>query len=133
MNSRNKGANGERQLAKALKAFGYEARRGQQYSGLMGDADVIGLEGIHIECKRVEDLDLEQAYAQSRRDARLGEIPVVMWRKNYQRNWSATLTVTNLMRMLTGDEAEYKSNILTTLKLEAFMEIYEGWRNIRHR
>lgn len=33
MNSRNKGASGERELANKLKEYGYDARRGQQYCG----------------------------------------------------------------------------------------------------
>lgn len=81
MNSRQKGAAGERELAKALRSHGFETRRGQQYCGSNGDADVVGLPGVHIECKRVERLNLEDAMAQSRADARPGEIPVVMHRK----------------------------------------------------
>lgn len=59
MNSRNKGAAGERELAKVLKGYGYDCRRGQQYCGANGDEDVVGLPGLHIECKRVERLNLE--------------------------------------------------------------------------
>ena len=82
MNSRQKGAAGERELAKLLRANGYDARRSQQYCGASGDADVIGLSGIHIECKRVERLNIEDAMAQSKRDARDGELPTVWHRKN---------------------------------------------------
>ena len=92
MNSRAKGAQGERELARKLREYGYEARRGQQFSGANGDPDVVGLEGIHIECKRVERLNLEDAMAQSRRDARDGEIPVVMHRKNHC-EWLVTMTL----------------------------------------
>lgn len=54
MNSNQKGKKGERELAAILKSYGYEdSRRGQQYCGSNGDADVVGLPGIHIECKRV--------------------------------------------------------------------------------
>ena len=42
-NSRAKGARGERELANLLKEYGYECRRGQQFSGANGDADVVGL------------------------------------------------------------------------------------------
>lgn len=59
-NSRRKGASGERELAKKLREYGYEARRGQQYCGSNGDADVVGIPGIHIECKRVEALNIEK-------------------------------------------------------------------------
>lgn len=91
MNSRDKGKRGERELAKVLRELGYSARRGQQFSGLYGDADVIGVEGLHIECKRVErGLNLEEALNQSVRDARDGELPVVMHRRNKER-WKVTM------------------------------------------
>ena len=70
MNSRNKGATGERELAKVLRGYGYNCRRGQQYCGANGDADVVGLPGLHIECKRVERLNLDDAMAQAKADAR---------------------------------------------------------------
>lgn len=37
MNSRNKGKNGELELASILREYGYNARRGQQYCGANGD------------------------------------------------------------------------------------------------
>lgn len=98
MNSRQKGATGERELAKALRSHGFETRRGQQYCGSNGDADVVGLPGVHIECKRVERLNLEDAMAQSRADARLGEIPVVMHRKNNCK-WLVTLSLDGFMTL----------------------------------
>ncbi|KAK9680679.1 hypothetical protein QE152_g38968 [Popillia japonica] len=61
INSRAKGAKGERELSSKLRDYGYEARRGQQFSGANGDADVVGLPGIHIECKRVERLNIYDA------------------------------------------------------------------------
>ena len=57
MNSKRKGKRGELELAKKLKECGFSARRGQQYSGIGGD-DVVGLDGIHIECKRSERLNV---------------------------------------------------------------------------
>ena len=82
MNSKAKGKRGELELAKTLRDYGYDARRSVQYCGANGDADVIGLPGIHIECKRTERLSLYDAMAQSKADARKGEMPVVMHRKN---------------------------------------------------
>lgn len=102
MNSRRKGATGERELARVLRSYGYEARRGQQYCGANGDADVVGLPGIHIECKRVERLDLYAAIAQARSDARAEEMPAVMHRRN-------------------------NSDWLVTMRLEDWMTIYREW------
>lgn len=98
MNSRQKGAAGERELAKVLRSHGFKTRRGQQYCGSNGDADVVGLPGVHIECKRVERLNLEDAMAQSRADAREGEIPVVMHRKNNCK-WLVTLSLDDFMNI----------------------------------
>lgn len=102
MNSKAKGARGERELAQVLNAWGYQARRGQQYSGANGDPDVVGLPGIHIECKRVEKLNLMEAFSQSKRDAKKDEIPTVFHRKN-------------------------NSEWLVTIRLDDFMKIYREW------
>ena len=98
MNSREKGAAGERELANLLKEHGYDTRRGQQFCGANGDADVVGLPGIHIECKRVERLDLYAAMEQSERDSREAEIPVVMHRKNRQ-DWLVTMRLSDWLEM----------------------------------
>ena len=100
MNSREKGAEGERKLAGILRdEYGFSgARRGQQYSGANGDADVVGLPGIHIECKRVEKLNLDSAMNQSTRDARDGEFPTVFHRKN-RTEWKVTMYLGDWMKL----------------------------------
>lgn len=99
MNSRNKGAAGERELAKILKDYGYEnSRRGQQYCGSNGDADVIGLSGVHIECKRVERLNIYDAMNQSQGDSKNGEIPTVFHRRN-RHPWLVTMSLSDWMNM----------------------------------
>jgi len=105
MNSRDKGAKGERELAGKLREFGYDARRGQQFCGANGDADVVGLPGIHIECKRVEKLNLYDAMSQSVRDAREGEIPTVFHRKNHC-EWLVTMKMEDWMQMYSNGEWE---------------------------
>ena len=90
MNSRQKGKRGELELAKILKSYGFDTRRGQQYSGIAGDADVVGVPGLHIEAKRVEKLNVEEALKQAERDARAGEIPVVIHRAN-NTEWKVTM------------------------------------------
>lgn len=81
-NSRQKGARFERTLAAALRDYGYECRRGQQYCGTNGDADVIGLPGIHIEAKHQERMSLYDWMEQAKRDARQDELPAVFHKKN---------------------------------------------------
>lgn len=102
MNSRDKGARFERELAKVLKSYGYDCRRGQQYCGANGDADVVGLPGIHIEAKHVERLNIYDAMAQAIRDCRAHELPAVFHRKNY-------------------------CETLVTMRLKDWIELYREW------
>ena len=101
IDSREKGKRGERELAAYFREKGYDARRGQQFSGANGDPDVIGLPGIHIECKRVEKLNLDAALEQSERDARAGEAPVVIHRKNRQK-WRGTMLLDDFLKIYGG-------------------------------
>ena len=111
INSRQKGARGERELAKKFKEYGFDCRRGQQYSGIEGE-DVIGLPGIHIECKRVERLNIYDAVDQAKRDSGKNDLPfgynlpAVFHRKN-NCEWLVTMT------------------------LDDWMEIYREWANGR--
>lgn len=98
MNSRDKGKRGELELAKKLKEYGYDCRRSQQYCGSNGDADVVGLPGIHIEVKRVEKLNLYNAVSQAVGEAQDGEIPAVFHRKN-NRNWLVTIPLDEWMKL----------------------------------
>lgn len=102
INSRQKGKRGELELAHKLQEFGFDARRSQQYAGINNDADVVGLPHLHIECKRVQSLNINKAMEQAKRDARDVEVPVVMHRK---------------------DRQEWK----VTLEIKAFMEMYQAW------
>ncbi len=80
VNSKSKGNRGEREFASLCRHEGYNTRRGQQYCGIEGE-DVTGLEGIHVEVKRVERLNIGEAMAQSISDAG-GKVPIVAHRKN---------------------------------------------------
>lgn len=97
INSRAKGARNELLLAHFFQEWGFGARRGQQYSGLQGDADVVGVPYLHIECKAVQKLNLDKAMGQSIRDAREDEIPVVVHRKDRQ-PWRITLSLEDFMK-----------------------------------
>ena len=82
VNSKRKGARGEREFAALCRDEGYPVRRGQQYSGL-GGADCVGLPGIHIEVKRVNRINIYDALAQAKRDAPPGTIPIVAHRRDH--------------------------------------------------
>lgn len=111
VNSRRKGKVGELKLVHKLKEFGYEVRRSQQYAGINSDADVVGIEGLHIECKYTQ---MGHGYtyewlAQAIRDKRDAEIPVVMHKqvgKNSRgREWLVTLRLDDFMKIW-GDKIE---------------------------
>lgn len=103
--SRNKGKRGERELAERLRELGItEARRGQQYRGGAGSPDVVGMPGVHIECKRVERLRLHDAMVQSQGDADdSGDVPVVMHRRNNE-PWYVTMTLEDFVSMYLGSD-----------------------------
>ncbi|GAA0684730.1 MULTISPECIES: hypothetical protein [Clostridium] len=106
-NSKQKGARGERELSSKLKEYGYNTRRGQQYCGANGDADVIGLVGIHIECKRVERLNIYDAISQAKSDAKEGELPTVFHRKD-RSEWLVTMTFDDWMKIYKEYEVQLK-------------------------
>lgn len=81
--SKTKGKVGEREVAALLRQYGFNARRGQQFSGAVGDQDIVSdMEGFHIEVKRVESLSIYAAMAQASRDARNGDAPLVFHRRS---------------------------------------------------
>ena len=94
----------ERLVAGLFRANGYEARRGQQYSGANGDADVVGVKGLHIECKARErgQGEMYDWMAQAKHDAREGEVPVVIHKKN-------------------------NCKVLVTMEFDDWIEFYREW------
>ena len=98
INSRDKGKRGELEIAHIMQGYGFDAHRGQQFSGLQGDADVVGVPFLHLEIKRVQALNLDKAMEQSIRDARDDEIPVVVHRKDRQ-DWKVTLSLEDFMKL----------------------------------
>ena len=107
INSKQKGARFERLLASKLREYGYDTRRTVQYCGKTGDAaDVVGLPHIHIEAKHQERMQLYDWMAQANRDAKGGLIPAVFHKRN-------------------------NANILVTMELDDFMQIYREFENVR--
>ena len=99
INSKQKGKKGELELSHKLSEYGYNCRRTNQYCGNTGDAsDVVGLPNIHIECKRVERLNIYDAIAQAKHDTKNDDIPAVFHRKNHC-EWLVTLTLDDFMKI----------------------------------
>ena len=107
INSKQKGARFERQLASRFRDQGYDARRTAQYCGNTGDAsDVVGLPGIHVEAKHQEKMQLYMWMAQAKRDAEAGggqSLPAVFHKKN-------------------------NAEILVTMTLDDWFHLYREWQ-----
>lgn len=99
VNSRRKGKEGELELARILRTYGFDTRRGQQFKGGGDSPDVMGLPGVHIECKRVQNLVIEKAMVQSRTDAEgTDDVPVVIHRRDREK-WKVTMDLDEFMKM----------------------------------
>ena len=91
--SQRKGAAGEKELAQHLRRAGYSVSWGGNRT--FGKVpDVSGLPGIHIECKRVEQLNLVRAVKQAVTDASRFQdgAPTVFHRRNSS-PWLVTMPV----------------------------------------
>lgn len=99
INSNAKGKNGELELVNLFKGYGFKgAMRSQQYCGANHDADVLGMPDLHIECKRVERLNIDNAIKQCFEDKRDEELGVVAHRKN-NKEWLVTMTFDDWMEL----------------------------------
>lgn len=103
--SKNKGKVGEREAAALLREFGFEARRGQQFSGGNDSPDIIhDLSGFHIEVKRCEKSGMYDWLAQATADAKPGEKPIVLHRKN-NKDWLVVMDAREFLAMLANARA----------------------------
>ena len=97
--SQKKGADGERELVEHLRRAGYSVSwGGNRTYGAVPDAS--GLPGVHIECKRVERLNVPEAMAQAVRDAERFQdgVPTVFHRRN-RSGWLVTQRLEDWMEM----------------------------------
>lgn len=101
--SQRKGAKGERELSELLKSQGFETERGGSMT--FGQIpDLVGLPGIHIEVKRVERLNVQEAMEQSIKDSERFQdgVPTVFHRRN-RKPWLVTMRLSDWLNL-------YKSN-----------------------
>ena len=100
INSRQKGARGEREVAQLLRQYGYQARRGQQFSGSPDSPDVVSnLEGAHIEVKRTETFNVYKALEQANADKGEDERAVVFHKKNGEK-WVVCMEAEDFLQWL---------------------------------
>ena len=101
--SQRKGAQGERELAAYLAENGIQTERGGYCFG--EKPDLMGMDGIRVEVKRVERLNVLEAMKQAAKDAEKFQdgIPAVFHRRN-------------------------RSPWLVTMCLRDWLDLYRRWR-----
>lgn len=110
INSRRKGAGGERAAAQFLCSLGFAAERSAR-NGVKGAGDLIvrDLPNVHIEVKRLERMDigtvcLADACDQARAASGLGRRWAVLWRPN-GKSWRLTFRAHAPAMNVTVEEA----------------------------
>lgn len=96
--SRRKGVEAERELAAWLRGFGIDARRGAQRQGGPDTPDVVAALPFHVECKRVERLNVGRAVEQAERDAAGG--PAVVFYRSNRAPWRVVLDAATFLELL---------------------------------
>jgi len=97
--SRDKGKRAEREAARALsELLGVPVRRAQQYAGGVDSADVVGVDGLHVEVKHQERMQLYDWIAQAVADAS-ESVPIVVHRRN-RSEWLCSLRLIDLLRLV---------------------------------
>ena len=89
MNSKRKGAAGEREFASLCRDNGWMARRGQQFCGGDESPDVVSNLPFHVEVKRVQKLNLADATAQAEGDC--GGQPWIVAHRRNNAPWLITM------------------------------------------
>ena len=94
-----KGRRAEIDLSRLLNSYGYSTRPGEPLS-FGREADIVGLDGIHLELKRRENPDISAALRQAREDSeRFGDgLPAVFTRGNRQR-WRVVMDLDMWLQM----------------------------------
>lgn len=102
--ARNKGAQGERELAKILAEEFEGVHRGYVF---FKESDLVGLKGIHVECKRVEKLNIHKAMDQAIKEAdkRKDGVPTVFHRMN-RKPWLVTMKLEDWIELYKGNNYE---------------------------
>lgn len=103
--SQRKGRAGEIEIVKILNCNGILAEPGQAVS-FGSTPDIVGVDGVHAEVKRVERLNVPEAMNQAIRDSQKFEdgLPTLFHRRN-------------------------RSPWLVTMTLEDWLKLYKRWRS----
>ena len=93
-----KGRDGELELVSILNDYGFKTERGGSLTfGTL--PDITGLPGIHVEVKRVEKLNIQEAMEQAVRDSERFDdgVPTVFHRRN-RKGWLVTMRLDDWIR-----------------------------------
>lgn len=107
--SQHKGRAGELELVRLLQAHGIPAQPGKALS--FGQTpDIVGIDGIHAECKRVERLNLCAALRQAAEDSQYFEdgLPVIFHRRNRE-GWVCSMRLDDWLKLY-GDAKNRKKS-----------------------
>jgi len=98
---RRKGAQAERELVGILRAKGLKAQRTAQLQAASGstDADIIGVEGHHLEVKRQERVQIDKWCAQAELAAHPTDVPCVAWRRSGQK-WRVAMPLDDFLDLV---------------------------------
>jgi len=92
---RRKGAVGELELAELMRSLGLDAARSAR-NGVDRAEDIMhSIPGVHVECKRVERLNVSQAMKQAA-DAAGKKIPSV-WHRRNREPWLLTIPAEDVL------------------------------------
>lgn len=97
--SQRKGAEGEKELCAILQQAGYPVERGGSMT-FGSIADIVGLPRVHVEVKRTEHLNLNEAMNQAIRDAERFQDgwPCVFHRRN-RSGWLVTMSLNDWLTL----------------------------------
>lgn len=108
--SQAKGRRAERELAALFQQHGYDVRPGSALN-YGTEPDLLGLENIHIECKRRENVNLSAALAQAEADSRkFGDgLPAVFHRAN-RKPWTVSMPLDAWLQLYQKAQAKTAEN-----------------------
>lgn len=95
--SRTKGAVGERELARTIRAHGFACERTGR-NGITSEDVTHDIPGVHLEAKRRETLAIPAWIRQAETDAPAGRVPVVAFRQSRQ-PWRVVVSLEEFLRL----------------------------------
>lgn len=97
--SQKKGRAAEIELANYLQGRGYDVHVGKSKS-FGEEPDIFGIDNLHLEVKRCEQLKIPAWLEQAERDSKRFQdgLPVVVFRRNYE-PWNVTMRLTDFLSL----------------------------------